>query len=45
MNNPYPYQYLSAMDAAAQIDLQGDTLEMVDDQGATILVFKKATGE
>jgi heat shock protein HslJ len=37
--------FLSAMEAAAQYEIKGDTLEMADDQGATILVFKKAAGE
>ena len=37
--------FLMAMEAAAQYEIKGDTLEMVDDQGATILVFKKATSE
>lgn len=37
--------FLSAMEAAAQYEIKGDTLEMMDEQGATILTFKKATGE
>ncbi len=36
--------FLTAMEGAAQYDIKGDTLEMVDAQGATLLVFKKATG-
>jgi heat shock protein HslJ len=37
--------FLMAMEAVAQYEIKGDTLEMMDAQGATILVFKKATGE
>jgi heat shock protein HslJ len=37
--------FLMAMEAAAQYEIKGDTLEMLDDQGAIILVFIKATGE
>ena len=37
--------FLTAMEAATQFRLQGDTLEMFDAQGATILVFKRATSE
>ena len=37
--------FLSAMEAAAQFEIKGDTLEMADDQGDTILVFKQATTE
>ncbi len=37
--------FLAAMGAAAQYEIKGDTLEMVDDQGATILVFKRSTSE
>jgi heat shock protein HslJ len=37
--------FLRAMEAAAQYEVKGDTLEMMDDQDATILVFMKTTGE
>jgi len=37
--------FLKAMEAAAQYEIKGDTLEMVDDQGDTILVFKRAIAE
>jgi heat shock protein HslJ len=37
--------FLMAMEAAAQYEMKGDTLELLDAQGATILVFKKATSE
>jgi len=37
--------FLTAMEAAAQYEIKSDTLEMVDDQGATILVFKRSTSE
>jgi heat shock protein HslJ len=37
--------FLMAMEAAAQYEIKGDTLEMVDDQGAIILVFKRSMSE
>ena len=37
--------FLSAMEAAAQYEIKGDTLEMLDNQGATILIFKRSTSE
>ena len=37
--------FLSAMEAAAQYEIKGDSLEMLDDQGATILVFKRSMSE
>ncbi len=37
--------FLKAMESAMQYEIKGNTLEMQDDQGDTILVFMKATGE
>ena len=37
--------FLRAMEAAAQYEIKGDTLEMLDAQGATILVFNRSTIE
>lgn len=37
--------FLMAMEAAAQYEIKGDTLEMLDDQGAIILVFKRSMSE
>ncbi len=37
--------FLSAMEAAARYEIKGDTLEMMDEQGATILVFKRSTSK
>jgi len=37
--------FLTAMEAAAQYEIKNDILEMVDDQGATILVFKRSPSE
>jgi heat shock protein HslJ len=37
--------FLMAMEAAAQYEIKGDTLEMRDAEDTTILVFKRATGE
>jgi heat shock protein HslJ len=37
--------FLKAMESATQYEIKGNTLEMQDDQGDTILVFIKATGE
>jgi len=36
--------YLSALEAAAEYDLKGDTLEIKDNQGDVILVFTRVTG-
>lgn len=37
--------FLKAMEAAVQYKIKGDTLEMLDNQGDTILVFKRAISE
>jgi heat shock protein HslJ len=37
--------FLMAMEAAAQFEIKGDSLKMMDDQGATILVFMRSTSE
>ena len=39
------YAYLAALDAAAEYNLKGNTLEIEDDQGEVILVFTRATGD
>jgi len=39
------YAYLAALDAAAEYNLKGNTLEMKDSQGDVILVFARATGD
>ena len=37
--------YLGALEAAAEYDLKGNTLEIKDEQGDVILVFVRATGD
>jgi heat shock protein HslJ len=37
--------YLAALDATAEYDLKGNTLEMKDEQGEVILGFVRATGD
>jgi len=37
--------YLKALDAAAEYDIKGNTLEMMNEQGELILVFVRSTGD